>query len=100
MARNPYTTKRGNYLLRSTRSDSLVDIMCMAATSQLVYRGHQSVVTTRNGEWVANASWEARTLVSHGLLELDHGWRKYRVTELGRECLLGAAYAKTPAGAK
>jgi hypothetical protein len=92
---NPYQTKAGNYLLRSTRKDDLIDLMI------LVYHGRVAVGLSGGGYliglgnvWAGNCDWGIRALESHGLVAVS--WEKcngrewYKLTSEGYAALSGA----------
>lgn len=98
MARKPANqTKAGNYLLRSTRRDNLLDLMALVHAERIAVGQVNSRVTKADGSWAGNATWGTRTLEAHGLIrETDwtsQGRRWYELTAEGHRALDGALTA-------
>jgi hypothetical protein len=69
MARKPaIQTKAGNYLLRSTRRDNLLDLMALVHAGRIAVGQVNSHVTKRDGSWAGHATWGTRTLEDRGLI--------------------------------
>ena len=95
--KNPHETRTGNYLLRSTRRDSLLDIMALVHVGRLSQDQVNAILVKSDNTWAGYASWEARTLSRHGLIRradgVRNGRRCYELTTLGHAALAGALTA-------
>lgn len=66
----PYTTKAGNYLLRSKHAATLRRITALAHAGRIREDGFgfPSIVKA-DGSWAGNCYWEVKMLVQRGLIE-------------------------------
>jgi hypothetical protein len=98
MARKPaIQTKAGNYLLRSTRRDNLLDLMALVHAGRIAVGQVNSHVTKRDGSWAGHAPWGTRTLEDRGLIRRSQGAsfgrRWFELTTEGHRALDGALAA-------
>lgn len=98
MARKPaIQTKAGNYLLRSTRRDNLLDLMALVHAGRVSVGNPNSIITKRDGSWAGYATWGTKTLEDHGLIRrapgVSYGRRWFELTTEGHRALDGALAA-------
>lgn len=90
-------TKAGNYLLRSTRRDNLLDLMALVHAGRIAVGQVNSHVTKRDGSWAGHATWGTKMLEDRGLIEkapgIRYGRRWYKLTTAGHKALDGALAA-------
>jgi len=94
IAKDALQTKRGNYLLRSTRRDDLLDLMALVHAGRVVAGQVNAHLIKADNTWAGHATWGARTLEEHGLIAksdtVANGRRAYELTSLGHKALSSA----------
>lgn len=95
--KNPHETKTHNYLLRSARRDSLLDIMALVHAGRVKVSGHGfPIIVKSNGTWAASCVWSVEMLENRGLVQKNtymDGASSYQLTSLGCAALDGALTA-------
>ena len=91
-------TKAGNYLLRSTRSDNLLDLMALVHADRVAVDGFGVPATHKaDGTWAGHCAWGVEMLEARELIRLvpadRRGRRRYELTTAGYQALDGALVA-------
>ena len=90
---NPFSTKAGNYLLRSTRGAELTKFMMLIMAGRVGLDGMgMPALFKRDGSWAGNCSWAAQMVCGRGLVTWPtKADDSFKITHVGKTCTEFAA---------